>query len=115
MEPLAAELFRSDPRVIEARRLFLEALDDNRRRLLGVRPPQSGRKIQYQELVKAFGNLRGRELFFPYIGSGLGNGSLVELADGSVKYDFISGMGVHYFGHSFIPRRKCFVIGNFRS
>ncbi|MEQ1843399.1 MAG: aminotransferase class III-fold pyridoxal phosphate-dependent enzyme, partial [Verrucomicrobiales bacterium] len=39
-------------------------------------------------------------LFFPYLGSGIGNGALVELADGSVKYDFISGIGVHHFGHS---------------
>ena len=28
------------------------------------------------------------------------NEELVELADGSVKYDFISGIGVHHWGHS---------------
>ena len=36
----------------------------------------------------------------PYLGSGLGNGALVELADGSVKYDLIAGIGVHFLGHS---------------
>src|SRR5690606_36877990 len=34
------------------------------------------------------------------VGSGLGRGPLVELADGSVKYDFITGIGVHYMGHN---------------
>ena len=42
----------------------------------------------------------GGPLSLPYLGSGIGNGALVELADGSVKYDFISGIGVHFFGHS---------------
>src|SRR5436190_703501 len=32
-------------------------------------------------------------------GSGFGSGCLVELADGSVKYDMISGIGVHGLGH----------------
>ena len=35
-----------------------------------------------------------------YRGSGLGRGALVELADGSAKYDMISGIGVHYLGHN---------------
>jgi len=47
-----------------------------------------------------FSKQRGGKLFYDYIGSGIGNGALVELADGSVKYDFITGIGVHYFGHS---------------
>jgi len=45
-------------------------------------------------------DIRGGKLIYPYLSSGLGNGALVELADGSVKYDFIIGIGVHYFGHS---------------
>src|SRR6266550_3010920 len=47
-----------------------------------------------------FSESRGGALYYPYLGSGIGNGALVELADGSVKYDMISGIGVHYFGHS---------------
>ena len=45
------------------------------------------------------GKLRGRPALYPYIGSGIGNGPLVELADGSVKWDMINGIGVHMFGH----------------
>jgi 4-aminobutyrate aminotransferase-like enzyme len=44
--------------------------------------------------------LRGGPLFFPYLGSGWGHGPLVELMDGSVKYDMISGIGPHFWGHS---------------
>ena len=34
------------------------------------------------------------------MGSGIGNGPFVELADGSVKLDMITGIGVHGYGHS---------------
>ena len=54
----------------------------------------------YSELIKSFGKLRGRDLYFPFMGSGLGNGPFVELADGSVKYDMITGIGINFFGHS---------------
>jgi 4-aminobutyrate aminotransferase-like enzyme len=51
-------------------------------------------------MLNAMAEYRGGKLWFPYIGSGIGRGALVELADGSVKYDFISGIGVHFFGHN---------------
>ena len=50
--------------------------------------------------AKELGDLRGRPLFYPALLSGIGNGSLAELIDGSVKYDFITGIGTHFFGHS---------------
>ncbi len=46
------------------------------------------------------GQVRGRPLFYDFIGSGLGNGPFVELIDGSVKLDLINGIGVHIMGHS---------------
>ncbi len=49
-------------------------------------------------MVREFGRLRGGDLFYPYIGGGFGAGPFVELADGSVKYDCISGIGVHHLG-----------------
>ena len=45
-----------------------------------------------------FRKMRGGNLWYPYLGTGMGNGSLVELGDGSVKYDMISGIGAHW-GH----------------
>lgn len=97
--PLAADSLLADPRLEAARRLLLSALTDHQQRLTGVRTSDPERKIAYDEAIKQFGALRGGELYYPYLGSGIGRGALVELADGSVKYDMISGIGVHYFGH----------------
>ncbi|MBI3557367.1 MAG: aminotransferase class III-fold pyridoxal phosphate-dependent enzyme [Deltaproteobacteria bacterium] len=63
------------------------------------RPSAADLKAQYEELVKQVADLRGRELFYKFIGSGAGNGPFIELADGSVKYDLITGIGVNFFGH----------------
>jgi len=97
--PLAADALVADPRVAAARKLFLDALQDHQRRLTSIRPADPAREEQYDRTIQRFAALRGGELYYPYLGSGIGNGALVELADGSVKYDMISGIGVHYFGH----------------
>lgn len=97
---LAAEALMKDPRLDAAKKLLLEAVSEHQNILTGVRPPQSERKQSYEDLLKTFAECRGNKLWFPFLGSGIGRGALVELLDGSVKYDFISGIGVHYFGHS---------------
>lgn len=65
----------------------------------GVRPPQDSlvdsAKVEFDKVAK----LRGRPLYFPYIGTGAGRGPFVELIDGSVKMDLINGIGIHLFGH----------------
>ena len=53
-------------------------------------------QVSYNKWLSLIGRLRGQSLFYPYLGSGFGCGAFVELADGSVKYDFISGIGVHW-------------------
>lgn len=65
-----------------------------------VRPPNPGLADSYEAILKRAADTRGRGLLYPYVGSGLGNGALVELLDGSVKWDMICGIGVHFFGHS---------------
>ncbi|MFH1113371.1 MAG: aminotransferase class III-fold pyridoxal phosphate-dependent enzyme [Pseudomonadota bacterium] len=100
MNRTTADEFLSDPRIREARRILLQTREEYCARLKGIRPPDSSLRIGYDRLLKEYGDLRGGDLFYPYLGSGLGNGALVELADGSVKYDFISGIGVHHWGHS---------------
>lgn len=69
-------------------------------RITGPRPPVGELKETYESMMKRAAEVRGRGLLYPYIGSGVGNGALVELADGSVKWDMICGIGVHFFGHS---------------
>lgn len=100
---LKADGFFNDPRIQEAKRLIFAALQDAKASFHGVEGPKSEYKMSYQVLIDDFSRIRGFPLFYPYVGSGLGSGPLVELMDGSCKYDMISGIGVHYFGHSAEP------------
>ena len=98
--PLHAELLRADERVIRARELLREAFADRRRWIASVREPDPDRRTSYEQALRELGRLRGGALFHPYLGSGFGHGPFVELADGSVKYDMITGIGVHALGHA---------------
>lgn len=100
MNPTLADKLYADERVEQARRLLREAVGDYQRELVGVRAADPTRAEAYDEMIEHFAQLRGGALYFPYLGSGLGRGALVELADGSVKYDMIGGIGVHVCGHS---------------
>lgn len=98
-ESLIAQQLLSDPRVAQATELLTAALADHSAHL-SVRGPIEELAEPYQKWLEVFTQLRGNALFFPYLGSGAGKGSLVELADGSVKYDMITGIGVHAMGHA---------------
>lgn len=100
MGTLIADKLRTDPRIAQAKELILSAVQEHQAKLNQVQAADPERKQSYEEALKAFGDVRGGKLYYPYIGSGLGNGPFVELLDGSVKYDFIIGIGVHYLGHS---------------
>ena len=97
---LAASALHADKRIAEAKHLLNEAVSDHQKRINGVRPPIGSLKQSYKELLESMEAYRGGKLWFPFLGSGFGKGALVELADGSVKYDFICGIGVHFWGHS---------------
>lgn len=106
MDELTAEKLARDPRIAEAKRLLIETMQDHQKQLTGVRPADPARKQSYDEALESFTQIRNAKLWFPYIGSGFGRGPLVELLDGSVKYDFISGIGPNFFGHcphAFLP------------
>ena len=62
-------------------------------------PTEEGVKHQ-ETLLKQIDDGRGRPLFYPYVGSGVGRGPYVELEDGSIKLDLINGIGVNILGHS---------------
>jgi 4-aminobutyrate aminotransferase-like enzyme len=94
------EQFFCDPRIVEAKKLLTDALKEHSKKITGVKPADPDLKNSYEELLKSFAQDRGGALWYKYLGTGMGNGALVELADGSVKYDFITGIGVHFFGHS---------------
>lgn len=95
-----ADKFLRDPRLLKAKELVLSALNDAQSSFNGVEEPKQERIATNQALLEQFAAMRGMPLYYPYIGSGLGSGPIVELMDGSCKYDLINGIGVHYFGHS---------------
>ncbi len=99
MDQLIAEKLRGDSRVVEAKRLLMEACAAAQQEIKGIRPAKASLKASYDEWIRSAEELRGAPLFHPLIGSGIGRGALVELADGSHRFDLISGVGVH-FGHS---------------
>ena len=100
MAKTVADGFFADPRLKEAKKLIQEALKEHQTLIKGVKPANPELKESYDQLLKKMADFRGGALFYNYLGTGIGHGPLVELADGSVKYDFITGIGVHYMGHS---------------
>ena len=64
------------------------------------KPSDTDKKQEYDNYLKSIAELRGRPLYYPYLSSGIGNAPFVQLLDGSVKLDFICGIGVHILGHS---------------
>jgi 4-aminobutyrate aminotransferase-like enzyme len=67
--------------------------------LTGARAADPARKAAFDAAMKRTADVRGRGPIMPYLGTGHGNGPLVELLDGSVKWDMLNGIGVHMFGH----------------
>jgi len=66
----------------------------------GVKPASPEGEKHLQTLCDDIHKIRGRPLFYPYVGSGAGNGVYTELEDGSVKIDLINGIGINILGHS---------------
>ncbi len=96
-----AQRLMSSDRFLKAKADLLAAIRDASEQIQGVRPALSPEvSAAFKELLSSFQKDRGRELYFPFLGSGLGRGPYVELADGSVKMDLITGIGIHFFGHS---------------
>ena len=86
--------FIADERVLEARRLLADAWSDHAQSLHAVQHAEVDASADYAALLKSFKDARGSALWYDYVGSGLGRGPWVELADGSVKCDMIGGIGV---------------------
>lgn len=98
--PTVGQQMRESPAIRDAIDTIVSEVRARSGQLTGVRPPTPGLKESYEDLMRRAAEVRGRGLLYPYLGSGIGNGALVELADGSVKWDMICGIGVHFFGHS---------------
>ena len=96
-----AEAFRASPAVRRAIETITADLKTRQATISDVRPAASPALAEaYDRLLRDIADARGRALLFPYVGSGFGRGPFVELADGSIKIDMITGIGVQFFGHS---------------
>lgn len=100
MNQTIAEKLRADARIAQAKKLLESAAAEYRDQICEIRPPNPHLLAEYKSMLDRLAVARGGAPYFPFIGSGLGNGPFVELADGSVKLDFIVGIGVHGMGHS---------------
>ncbi|MHC5022519.1 MAG: aminotransferase class III-fold pyridoxal phosphate-dependent enzyme [Planctomycetota bacterium] len=98
-DKLTAEAFTESPAVVAAVDTITRELIEAQALITEARPPATGRAEDYAQYLDRLANVRGKGALYPYLGSGFGHGALVELADGSVKWDMINGIGVHGFGH----------------
>lgn len=89
-----------DPRFLDLKKEAINILQTYQAKISGIKPTNPHLKARYNDVLEKMHHLRGGRLFYPYIGSGFGKGSLVELYDGSIKYDMITGIGPHVYGHS---------------
>lgn len=96
---LVADALKNDPRIAEAKRLVGEAISEHAAKL-SVRPSVESLRESFADLIDRLSAVRGGAPIWPYLSSGLGRGPYIELSDGSVKLDFICGIGVHGAGHS---------------
>ena len=97
---LIGDALRSDPRIAQAKRLIAQAVADHGRSLGDVQPPNDSVADDHKRLLDRLAATRGGPPIWPYLSTGVGHGPYVELTDGSVKLDFIGGIGVHGAGHS---------------
>ncbi len=100
MSHTLSQQLQEDPQLIEGKKLILGALKKHQKSITGIRPSKSEFKADYESTIKRLEEIRAGGLIYPYLGSGFGKGPFVELEDGSVKYDFICGIGVYQFGHA---------------
>src|SRR6185295_132807 len=97
-----ASTLRSSPAFTAAKDSLLKSITEASSRVNGIKagPADSEARQMYLQTIQEFVKDRGRDLFFPFLASGLGSGMYVELVDGSVKVDMITGIGINFFGHT---------------
>lgn len=95
------ESLRQSPAIRGAITTIVEEVRARSAQVVGVRGPKSPELAQsYRAFLEHAASVRGRAIYYPYVGSGVGQGPFVELMDGSVKLDMLTGIGVQFFGHS---------------
>ena len=98
---LISTQLRKDPEYARLKGELLKVIGTHSERARGIRGTSSPEaKAAFTEQLGRLAKLKGREPFFKFLSSGIGAGPYVELIDGSVKLDLITGIGINFFGHS---------------
>lgn len=96
-----ADQLRASPAVRNAISTIVDEVKMRSAQITDVRPARSPElAASYKQVLETAAAVRGRPIYYPYLGSGIGNGPYVELLDGSVKLDMLTGIGAQFFGHS---------------
>jgi 4-aminobutyrate aminotransferase-like enzyme len=99
--PTESGQLRSSSQFQSAKAQLLAVIAEASQKLRGIKPGAgSEARDLYLKTIQEFQKDRGRDLYYPYLSSGMGCGPFVELLDGSVKMDLITGIGINFFGHS---------------
>ncbi len=101
-EPTQAQTLSASEGYCRAKEALLAEIVAGSARVAAVKGPtlEGDEKTRYMQTLQLYNADRGRDLYFPFLSSGLGHGPFVELRDGSVKYDMITGIGINFFGHT---------------
>lgn len=100
MSKLVGRAIADSPRIQTLLKELVAEVSKEEQAIDGVRPPQEAFADSAKKLMEETGKVRGRGLFYPFIGTGAGRGPYVECEDGSWKLDLINGIGVNIFGHA---------------
>ena len=76
---------RSSEAVETAVRSIVDEVGRLSAELTDIKPPSAELSESYDHYMKRAAETRGRALLYPYLGSGIGNGALVELLDDLVQ------------------------------
>lgn len=100
MAQLLGHQIDSSPEIKTLIQKLVDEVTSVNSKIVGVQAAHPEHQVSGQEAIKKAGEVRGRPLAYPYVGSGAGRGAYVELEDGSVKLDLINGIGIHLMGHA---------------
>jgi len=89
----------SDPAIDASIDTLVEQVMEHNRSLTDIKDPNPELAESFKSITERCKAVKGNNLVYPSLGSGAGNGALVEMADGSVKWDMLTGIGVHFLGH----------------
>ncbi len=89
----------TDPAIESSIEALVEQVMEYNRTISDTKAPNPEIAESFQSIIDRCKAVKGNNLVYRSIGSGAGNGALVEMADGSVKWDMLTGIGVHFLGH----------------